>query len=161
MLAGKFKDTLDATVRMKAIITEEILRLKRPALMQWMQFFKAVRVHVLIRFGMWGELMRLEPLEDEHPYCVTNVMRYYGKGIAYAATCPVEKADEQRKLFKTAATLVPPSRLDFPNRIIDILPDAAAMLDGEIEYRRGNYGTAFNKLRDAIALEDAIPFAGP
>lgn len=94
-------------------------------------------------------------------YCVANKMRYYGKGIVYAVTCQVEKADKQRELFKRAATLVPRSRVDFPNRIINILPVAAAMLDGEIEYRRGNYGTAFNELHDAISLEDAIPFAEP
>ena len=35
------------------------------------------------------------------------------------------------------------------------------MLDGEIEYRRRNYQTAFRRLEDAIALEDALPFAEP
>ena len=161
MLAGKSKDALEATERMEATVTEEILRVQRPALANWMEFFKAVRVHVLIRFGMWDDILQLEPLEDKQLYCVTNAMRYYGKGIAYAATSQVEKANEQRNLFHKASALVPPTRLDFPNKMVDILPVASAMLDGEIEYRRRNYQTAFRRLEDAIALEDALPFAEP
>ncbi|KAL6851304.1 hypothetical protein ACO1O0_008432 [Amphichorda felina] len=161
MLGGKSRAALAATDRMEATVTEEILRVETPALANWMEFFKAVRVHVLIRFGMWDEVKALEPLADRELYCVTNVMRYYGRGIAYAATGDVEEADRQRELFKRAAEYVPPTRLDFPNKITDILHVASAMLDGEIEYRRGDHDTAFRRLRDAIALEDALPFAEP
>ena len=161
MLGGKSKAALAATERMEATITEEILRVDTPALANWMEFFKAVRVHVLIRFGMWDELKRLNPLEDKELYCVTNVMRHYGKGIAYAATGQLEEADKERELFKLASRLVPPTRLDFPNKITDILKVATAMLDGEIEYRRANFETAFERLRDAVTLEDELPFAEP
>jgi tetratricopeptide (TPR) repeat protein len=161
MLGGKSKAALAATDRMEATITEEILRVETPVLADWMEFFKAVRVHVLIRFGMWEELKGLDQLEDKKLYCVTNVMRHYGKGIAYAATAQLEEADKERELFKAASTLVPPTRLDFPNKITDILKVASAMLDGEIEYRRGDYETAFSRLREAIRLEDELPFAEP
>ncbi|KAF4771276.1 hypothetical protein N7455_011931 [Penicillium solitum] len=161
MLGGKSKAALSATDRMEATITEEILRVETPALANWMEFFKAVRVHVLIRFGMWEELKKLDPLEDKDLYCVTNVMRHYGKAIAYAATSQLEEADKERELFKIASTLVPPTRLDFPNKITDILKVASAMLDGEIEYRRGDYDEAFSRLREAITLEDELPFAEP
>ncbi|KAI2730768.1 hypothetical protein CBS147332_2620 [Penicillium roqueforti] len=161
MLGGKSKAALSATERMEATITEEILRVETPALANWMEFFKAVRVHVLIRFGMWEELKKLDPLEDKNLYCVTNVMRHYGKAIAYAATSQLEEADQERELFKAASKLVPPTRLDFPNKITDILKIASAMLDGEIEYRRGDYDEAFRRLREAITLEDELPFAEP
>ncbi|KAJ6115207.1 hypothetical protein N7486_000985 [Penicillium sp. IBT 16267x] len=161
MLGGKSKAALSATERMEATITEEILRVETPALANWMEFFKAVRVHVLIRFGMWDELKNLGPLEDKELYCVTNVMRHYGKAIAHAATFELEEADKERELFKVASALLPPTRLDFPNKIIDILKVASAMLDGEIEYRRGNYETAFGRLGDAVILEDELPFAEP
>ena len=161
MLGGMSNAALSATDRMEATITEEILRVETPALVNWMEFFKAVRVHVLIRFGMWEELKKLDPLEDKELYCVTNVMRHYGKAIAYAATSQLAEADKERELFKEASKLVPPTRLDFPNKIVDILHVASAMLDGEIEYRRGNYDVAFERLEDAITLEDELPFAEP
>ncbi|KAK0385553.1 hypothetical protein NLU13_6732 [Sarocladium strictum] len=161
MLAGKSKAALSATSRMEATITEEALRNKTPALANWMEFFLAVRVHVLVRFGMWEEILKLEEHADRDLYCVTNVMRRYGRGIAFAATGKVTEAEQERELFKEAWALVPPTRLDFPNKIVDILHVAAAMLDGEIEYRKGNFDVAFGRLRDAIRLEDALPFAEP
>ncbi|UPL02787.1 hypothetical protein LCI18_013721 [Fusarium solani-melongenae] len=161
MLGGKSKAALNATDRMEATITEKLLRTGTPALANWMEFFLAVRVHVYIRFGMWTELKELKPKQDKHLYCVTNVFGHYGKAIAHAATNELDQANVEYKLFKQASLLVPPTRLDFPNKIIDILRVATAMLDGEIEYRRGNYKIAFNRLRDAIELEDDLPFAEP
>ena len=161
MLGGKSKAALAAVDRMEATITDEILRVEVPALANWMEFFKAVRVHVLIRFGMWAELKALRPLADTRLYCVTNVFRHYGKAIAHAATGEVAEAEAERVLFHRAAALVPPTRLDFPNKVTDILKIATAMLDGEIAYRRGSYEVAFGRLRDAIAIEDVLPFAEP
>ncbi|KAF7562267.1 hypothetical protein G7046_g1866 [Stylonectria norvegica] len=159
MLGGKSKVALEATTRMEASITEDMLRV--PALADWMEFFMAVRVHVLIRFGFWDELKQLQQPKDLLLYPVTNAMRHYGKGIAYAATGLVEEANSQRRLFQEAARVIPPTRLDFPNRIVDILEVASAMLDGEIEYRRGEYKIAFQKLSQAISFEDHLPFAEP
>ncbi|KAI1322764.1 hypothetical protein F5Y16DRAFT_385547 [Xylariaceae sp. FL0255] len=161
MLGGKSKAALSATDRMEATITEEILRVEVPSLADWMEFPKAVRVHVYVRFGMWDALKQLGQLADKNLYCVTNVMRAYGRAIAYAAIGDVEQADRELVQYREAAKFVPPTRLDFPNKITDILKVAGAMLDGEIEYRRGNYEMGFRRLRDAIQLEDAIPFAEP
>jgi tetratricopeptide (TPR) repeat protein len=88
-------------------------------------------------------------------------MTYYGKGIAYASTNDLQNADIQRQLFREAAPKVPPSRLDYPNRIVDVLKVATAMLDGEIEYRRKNYDAAFHNLREAIRHEDALMYTEP
>jgi tetratricopeptide (TPR) repeat protein len=161
MLGGKSRAALEATGRMEETITEEILRVETPALANWMEFFLAVRVHVYIRFGMWEDLLRLEERADKALYCVTNLFREYGRGIAFAATGRVEEADRAREAFHAAARFVPPTRLDFPNKITDILHIASAMLDGEIEYRRGSYETAFRRLADAVRLEDELPFAEP
>jgi tetratricopeptide (TPR) repeat protein len=38
---------------------------------------------------------------------------------------------------------------------------AAAMLAGEIEYRKGNYDAAFAHLRQAIELDDGLPYDEP
>lgn len=161
MLGGMSAAALDATDRMEASITEAMLEVKAPALADWMEFFLAVRVHVLIRFGRWDELLALKPHPNKELYCVTNVFRYYGYAIAHAATGNVAAADVARKQFHEAAAYVPPTRLDFPNKITDILHIATAMLDGEIAYRRGDYTEAFGRLRDAVTLEDQLPFAEP
>lgn len=161
MLGGKRKTALDATDRMEATITDELLHVEMPALVNWMEFFKSVRVHVYIRFGMWDKLKAMPLPVDVDLYCVTNVMTHYGKAIAYAATSDVAEADRERNEYHEAAKIVPPTRLDFPNKIVDILQIATAMLDGEIEYRLGRYHEAFVRLADAIRLEDELPFAEP
>jgi tetratricopeptide (TPR) repeat protein len=38
---------------------------------------------------------------------------------------------------------------------------ARAMLDGEVEYRRGNYDEAFRLLRRAVELDDGLPYDEP
>ncbi|KAL2394201.1 hypothetical protein ABEF92_000208 [Exophiala dermatitidis] len=161
MLAGQSKVALESVDRMEATITEEMLRLESPPMADWLEFLLAVRVHVLVRFGFWEELKQLQIPEDKDLYCVTTVMMYYGKGIAYASTNDLKNADLQRELFRKAALRVPESRLDFPNRIVDVLKVANAMLDGEIEYRRQNYEVAFESLRQAIVHEDALMYTEP
>lgn len=88
-------------------------------------------------------------------------MTHYGRSIGYAATAELDKAEAERELYHAAAQRVPETRLDFPNRIVDILKVAGPMLDGEIEYRRGNYDIAFTHIRDAIVAEDNLLYTEP
>ncbi|EYE98287.1 TPR domain protein [Aspergillus ruber CBS 135680] len=161
MLSGQLRIALDATDHMEASITDDLLLVDVPPLADWMEFFKAVRVHVYIRFGMWEEIKGLPLPEDQALYCVTTTMIHYGKGIAWAATGDLERADKERGLYHTAAKTIPPTRKDFPNLISDILKISDAMLDGEIEYRSGDYNKAFASLRKAIHFDDALQYTEP
>ncbi|KAH7122905.1 hypothetical protein EDB81DRAFT_665106 [Dactylonectria macrodidyma] len=161
MLAGRSRVALDAVDRMEATITEDLLRVDSPPMANWMEVFKSVRIHVLIRFGMWAELKTRPVPEDKALYCVTLAMTHYGRGIACAATGDVTGADVERDLFRAAAKRVPRSRLSFPNRVVDVLKVAVAMLDGEIEYRRGRFAAAFDSLQLAVQRDDALIYAEP
>ncbi|KAL5365356.1 hypothetical protein BJX96DRAFT_181653 [Aspergillus floccosus] len=161
MLSGQSKIALKTLDQMEASITDDVLRVESPPLADWLEFFKAVRVHVYVRFGMWEELKGLALPHDPELYCVTTTMTHYGKDIAWAATGNVDEAMKERALYQAAAKRVPPSRKDYPNLIIDILKVATAMLDGEIEYRRGNYPQAFESLREAIRHDDALMYTEP
>lgn len=63
------------------------------------------------------------------------------------------EADIERQLFGEALTRVPPTRTLFTNKCLDILAIAKSMLDGEIDYRMNRYDSAFEHLRNGIALE--------
>ena len=112
---------------------------------------------------MWDEIIALPlpPAEKQGLYCMTTAMTHYGKGIAYAATGNLTDADIQRELYLAAADQVPESRRDCPNRIVDVLKVATAMLNGEIEYRRGEYEVAFECLRQAVREDDALLYTEP
>jgi tetratricopeptide (TPR) repeat protein len=161
MLLAQRKVALDAVNSMEPSITDDLLRVESPPLADWMEFFKAVRIHAYIRFGMWEEIKRLPLPADQALYCVTTTMTHYGKGIAHAATGELESADRERELYHAAAKTVPPTRKDFPNLIHDLLKIATAMLDGEIEYRRGDYDRAFRSMREAIHHDDSLKYTEP
>ncbi|GAQ05336.1 hypothetical protein ALT_2657 [Aspergillus lentulus] len=132
ILAGQSKVAMKVLNDMEASITDDVLRIKSPPLADWMEFFKAVRVHVYIRFG-----------------------------IAHAAMGNIAEAEQERELYHAAAKRVPPTRKDFPNLIVDVLKIATAMLDAEIQYRRGNFTSAFEYLREAIRHDDSLLYTEP
>ncbi|EXJ71068.1 uncharacterized protein A1O5_06061 [Cladophialophora psammophila CBS 110553] len=161
MLAGQSRVALEAVEGMEASITDDLLRTKLPPLADWMEFFKSVRLHVYIRFDLWDAIKAYELPEDQELYCVATTFAHYAKGLAWAVSGHLDKADKERTLYQAAATHIPPSRKDFPNTISDELRIATAMLDGEIEYRRGNYSVAFKRLRDAIHYDDTLLYSEP
>ncbi len=163
MFAGQFKVALETSLRMEAALPDSLLVVQSPPLADWLENFKSVRVHVLVRFGRWDDLIALSMPNDRHLHCVTTAMLHYGKGVAYAATGNVEKAEQERDALKEAITRIPESRIagDFPNKSNVVLQVGMAMLEGELEYRKGNFDVAFKHLETAIERDDSLTYAEP
>lgn len=161
MFLGQFEEALDAAEEMIATLTPELLEIKVPPMADWLEGFVGMKTHVLVRFGKWQELIDQPLPDDQHLYNVTTALLHYGKGIAYAATGDPDGAEEQQNIFTSAVGRVPETRRMFNNTWHDIFAVAAAMLRGEIEYRRNHYDAAFSSLRTAIELEDALPYDEP
>jgi tetratricopeptide (TPR) repeat protein len=161
MFLGQSRTALDAADQLAAAIPEELLRVANPPMADWLEGFVPMRLHVLIRFGRWADILATPLPADPELYCVTTAMTHYAKGVACAATGQVGEAAEQRALFTAAVARVPESRTIFNNSCHDILAVAAAMLDGELEYRKGNHDTAFGLLRRAVELDDGLPYDEP
>lgn len=82
--------------------------------------------------------------------------------MALSARGRVAEAEIVQRQFDEARARVPPSRLNsIPSKQVDVLAVGAAVLAGELEYRRGEVERAFASLRRAVALEDALPYADP
>ncbi|KAK9368256.1 hypothetical protein V1509DRAFT_81011 [Lipomyces kononenkoae] len=161
MFAGQSKVAFDAVTRMEASLSQDLLRVESPPMADWLETFASVRVHILVRFGLWEDILQLELPHDSKLYCVTTATIHYGKGIAWAATGNLEQADRERSLSLSAAKHVPTTRQNFPNKCVDVLAVGAAMLDAEIEYRRENYDIGFEILRKAISLSDGLIYSEP
>ncbi|KAI1395567.1 TPR domain protein [Hypoxylon fuscum] len=161
MFAGQSKITLETVERLEKALPEELLRVESPPMADWLEGFLAMRVHALIRFGLWQEIIDLPFYQDGKLYCTTNALNHYAKGVAFAAISKVEEAAKQREQFIEASKAVPASRMVFNNKCVDILQVAEAMLDGELEYRRKNYDSAFSHLRTAIERSYALPYDEP
>lgn len=161
MFAGQSKVAMDTVDRMEATLPEELLRRESPPMIDWLEQFLTTRAHVMVRFGMWQELINMELPQDQVLYCFVTATIYYAKGVAFAATRQVEAAEKQRELFRKAAAKVPESRQAYNSTGPELLTVANKMLDGEIEYRRGEYDQAFESLRSANDLEDRLPYSEP
>lgn len=161
MFLGRERAALEAADQLAAAIPEDLLRVQNPPMADWLEGFVAMRLHVLIRFGRWPEILAAPLPADPDLYLVTTAMTHYAKGVAHAASGQVEQAAAEQARFGAAVARVPESRTIFNNTSLDILAVAAAMLDGELEYRRGNHDEAFRLLRRAVELDDGLPYDEP
>lgn len=161
MFLGNYEAAMEAADEMIATIPEEVLRVESPPMADFLESFLPLKLHALIRFGKWDEIIATPLPEDQELYCVTTAMTHYAKGVAYAASGRVPEAEAEKKLFEAAVARVPESRLLHNNTALDLLAVGAAMLNGELEYRKGNYDEAFAYLRKAIELEDGLPYDEP
>ncbi|KAM0425262.1 hypothetical protein ACHAPT_009580 [Fusarium lateritium] len=161
MFAGKYKVTIETVERLESSMPKSLLQVESPPMADWLEAFLTLRAHVLIRFGRWEDIINLELPEDQQLYCMTTAITHYAKGVAFAASGRVKQAEDQRRLFQAAAQKVLPSRTLFNNTCSDILKVAEAMLDGELQYRLGNFDSAYEHLRKAIHLEDNLPYDEP
>ncbi|KAL2680628.1 hypothetical protein Neosp_008231 [[Neocosmospora] mangrovei] len=161
MFAGKYQVAIETVERLESSMPKSLLQVESPPMADWLEAFLTLRAHVLIRFGRWEDLIKLELPEDQQLYCMTTAITHYAKGVAFAASGRVKEAEDQRRLFQDAVKKVVPSRTLFNNTCSDIIQVAEAMLDGELEYRLGNFDAAYEHLRKAIDREDNLPYDEP
>lgn len=161
MFAGQQAIALQAAADLEAMITEDLLRVESPPMADWLEAFVPMRLHVLVRFGRWDDLIATPLPADAELYAVTTAFTHYARGVAFAASERVAEAVAERERFRAAVERVPESRYLFNNTALDILAVASAMLDGEIAYREARYDDAFADLRRAITLDDTLPYDEP
>ncbi|MFF4397463.1 hypothetical protein [Streptomyces sp. NPDC001480] len=161
MFLGQARTALDAVAQLEASIPEELLRVQSPPMADWLEGFLAMRVHVLIRFGRWADILRTPMPADPDLYSVTTAMLHYARGVALSATGRIAEAETERALFRAALPRVQATRMLFNNTCTDILAVASAMLDGELEYRKGDHDAAFAALERSIELDDNLPYDEP
>jgi tetratricopeptide (TPR) repeat protein len=161
MFLGQSQVALETAAQLEASIPEDLLRVPSPPMADWLESFLAMRVHALIRFGRWDDILDLPLPADPELYCVTTAMIHYARGVALSSTRRVPEAEAERRLFREAVARVPETRMLFNNTCADILAIASAMLDGELEYRKGRYDAAFAALERSIELDDNLPYDEP
>ncbi|MFE0674305.1 hypothetical protein [Streptomyces sp. NPDC058867] len=161
MFLGQSRTALETADQLEAAVPEELLRVESPPMADWLEAFLAMRVHVLIRFGRWTDILELPLPADPELYAMTTAMLHYARGVALSATGRTAEADEEQRLFDAAVPRVPRTRMLFNNTCADILAIAAAMLEGELQYRKGRFEAAFAALERSVELSDNLPYDEP
>src|SRR4051812_42002759 len=161
MFEGNSRIALWAADELAGQLTPELLAKESPPMADWLEAFAPLRIHVLLRFGRWDELVSHPVPDDVGLYCTTAATIHYGRGVAHAAKGQLPQAHAEREAFAAAYDRIPESRYLFNNTARDVLAVAAEMLDGEIAYREGQFDIAFAHLRRAIERDDALPYDEP
>jgi tetratricopeptide (TPR) repeat protein len=161
MFEGSSAIALEAADELSAQLTPALLAIESPPMADWLEAFVPLRIHVMVRFGRWDELIAQPLPEDVELYCSTAATIHYGRGVAHAAKGQLPQAHAEREAFTQAYARIPDTRYLFNNTARDILAIAGEMLDGEIDYREGRFDDAFAHLRRAIELDDSLPYDEP
>lgn len=116
---------------------------------------------VEIRFGRWEEIL-VRPLPANPAVaCVTTAVARYARGLAFSALGRVDEAEDEQRAFETAVARVPSTRLIHMVSSHESLAIAQMVLRGELAYRRQDFEVAFESLRTAVRLDDALPYDEP
>jgi tetratricopeptide (TPR) repeat protein len=161
MFEGNSRTAYQAADELTGQLTPALLAIESPPMADWLEAFVPLRIHVLVRFGRWDELITQTLPENLDLYCSTAATIHYGRGVAHAAKGQLPQARAERDAFTEAYARIPDTRYLFNNTVHDILAIAAEMLDGEIDYREGRFDDAFAHLRRAIELDDSLPYDEP
>ena len=161
MFLGQFTPALAAAQELIDTTPEDLLRIPSPPMADFIEGYIPMKQHVLVRFGKWQEIIQQELPEDQALYASTTAMMLYAKSVAYSAMGNVAEAEREKAAFLEAKAKVPDTRRVHNNLVVDILEIAEAMLDGELEYRRGNHEVAFDHLRRSVALDDSLAYDEP
>jgi tetratricopeptide (TPR) repeat protein len=161
MFLGQYTPAIEAAQELIDTTPEALLRVPSPPMADFIEGYIPMKQHVLIRFGKWQDIVAQTLPADQALYCSTTAMMLYAKAVAYAAMGHVAAAAQAHTAFLEAKARVPASRRVHNNTVVDLLAIAEAMLCGELEYRRGNFVAAFAHLRQAVALDDALPYDEP
>ena len=86
MFLGQYATALAAADEMIATLPERLLRIELPPMADWLEGFVPMKLHVLIRFGRWDEILDAPLPRDQKLFCITTAMMHYAKAVAHAAT---------------------------------------------------------------------------
>jgi tetratricopeptide (TPR) repeat protein len=162
MFMGRYQDSIDTANKMCRLLSKDVLSVRdRPKFAMSLEGYHSMKTHVMVRFGRWQDIID-EPMPDDFElYPVTTAMLHYAKGVAHATLGQFHDADRERSLFHCSLKRIPPERRFFNNPAHAILAVGESMLEGEVEYHKGNYETAFAYLRESVRRDDNLEYIEP
>jgi len=162
MMTGQYQSAILAADEMCENLSEAVIsQEKRPFIASTMEGYFSMRMHVLVRFGKWQDIIDTPLPQPADLYCVSTAMHHYAKGVASAALKNFDAAEEHKALFYAALDGVPEDRRFFNNPARQTLGVGEAMLLGELAYHRGNHQEGFSHLREAVQRCDALHYSEP
>jgi pimeloyl-ACP methyl ester carboxylesterase/tetratricopeptide (TPR) repeat protein len=153
-LEGRSAVAVDAARRVAAKVPHH-----HAGALSWTADFPVTPLLAYTRFGLWQEILTEPRPPIDQPYA-TGVW-HYARGLAFIARARLDLASQEWAALQaiTKHDAFATTLKDLP--LLTNLQIASRILEGEHAMRRGNADAAIGLLRDAVAIEDAIPYNEP
>ena len=73
MFLGQYVAAVTAAEEMIATLPERLLRIESPPMADWLEGFVPTKMHVMIRFGKWREIIDAHLPADRTLFCTTRL----------------------------------------------------------------------------------------
>ena len=157
MFIGRKSQALAAADALQQLLPVETVAF----LPDFFEAFWGIRLHVLIRFGMWQEILD-EPLPDDAElFSFTTALQRYACTVALANLGQIADAEAEIDLFRPARAAVQETRYMFNNPAESVLVIAGHMAQGELAYKSGRIDEGLDHLRDAVVATDELVYDEP
>ena len=123
------------------------------------ELYLPVPLWTMIRFGQWEALLR--ELPPPNTLRLKQAIWRLGRGMALGASGRVPGAEGEHAALATLAKRFARNRTTEEKTERALIQIAERLLAGEIAVHHRHYDAAITALREAIKLEDALPYSEP
>ncbi len=155
MFDGQQELALTAARDIQKTIPIELVR----AFPDFLDAFMAVPIHVMVRFGLWEQLLSEPRPAEDMPAQIA--FWHYGRTVALATLGRVSEAEQELAALREAVIAMPESRLLGNNSVRTIMGVGLPHAEGELAYRKKQYAKAFALLRTAVSRDDSLRYDEP
>ena len=112
-----------------------------------------------VRFRKWDEILS-SPAPDKR-LAVTNAIWHFARGMAFAATGKLDRAEAEQAAFTAGSKAVPKEATYGANNAGNVLQLAGNILSAKIAAAKNQKGPAIELLKKAVELEDSLNYTEP
>lgn len=154
MMEGRGAEALKAARELGRTITEDEARTDK-----WKEWYLPAPLYTMIRFGRWEEALRESP--PPQGLRLLDGMWRLSRGLALAATGRLPGAEGEQYALANLTKQLGRDRSHEEQISRTLLKIAERLLAGDIAARRQRYEEAIRTWKEAIKLEDALPYTEP
>eukprot|EP01060_Flectonema_neradi_P034918 TRINITY_DN626_c0_g1_i11.p1 TRINITY_DN626_c0_g1~~TRINITY_DN626_c0_g1_i11.p1 ORF type:complete len:571 (+),score=133.57 TRINITY_DN626_c0_g1_i11:49-1761(+) len=162
--SGIYDQAMKAANGLWELLSDDFLSCTDLPLAAFGEAYKSTKYHTMVRFGGWEDILAEEFPKNQELNCVTTASLHYARALAFGiGRGDIESAEKEQAAFEDAFKKVPPGmgRLLHNNTGVDLLSVNREMMKGELLFVKGKHEEAVAALKEAIKLEDALPYDEP
>ncbi len=153
-MEGRSKVAIDAATETSKMIPDAMVKE-----MPMVEAFVPTRLFALVRFGKWDEILAEPAPNPEFRYATG--MWHYARGMAFAHKGDVEKAKQEDQKLVEITQATPEDQIVMQHKAVDLLNIAVNHLKATLLARTDQDDAAAEKLREAVAQQDALRYDEP